>query len=132
MPKQAAFSLDRVSSRASVSPTPFRQPNRMPTPYLVIDPAHIETAADLLAGRIRAIRYRQECATYLYVDPVTLNAYAIPECKPAAEQWVRGQFGWLVGVYDLVHRKDAPMLKPTPEGIAEDLREHLTDAEVLA
>lgn len=105
----------------------FRQVRKPPF-CLVVNPSEPREAAEALANSIRGMLYRVGCPVYLYIDD-DMHAYVIPEERPIAHVWVREHLRWLVAVYGFVHRIGEPMLRPTVDGIADDLREHLADLQ---
>lgn len=94
-----------------------------PLRFCVVDPASPTIAAKLIVGRIKATRRAEGAGSYLYID-TEMNAYVISEQKPAALEWVKTHFAWLVGRY-LPLRGEG--MKLSPELLSEDIGEHLAD-----
>lgn len=121
--------VDASSRDATVGRTSgiaFRQ-CRNPTPLCMVEPEDMAPAIKSLISRISEIEKARNCGAYLFVDPKTRQAYVVSEERSIALVWVRERFGWLVGFYRLAKSKDHryPMLKPTEDGLREDLADHL-------
>lgn len=95
-------------------------------PLFTVELDNLQAAAEKLHKRIKTIRRNEGVGTYLFVDR-ELNAYPISESRPCAKDWVRTRFKELVGYYNYVRRNDLPILKPTIEGLLEDLQDHIQD-----
>ena len=94
-----------------------------PKVFCIVDPSNPEAAAKLIVGRIKATRRAEGAGSYLYID-TDMQAYVISEQKPAALEWVRSHFPWLVGRY-LPLRGEG--MKLSPALLAEDVASHLLD-----
>lgn len=94
---------------------PFRQ-RRAPRPIAWVTPATVDTAALLIAERLRAVRRDHGGTAYLFVGPSGW-AYAVPDTATCAEHWLRVHADWLVGCYAVTERHRAD--------IAGDLWDHL-------
>lgn len=95
-----------------------------PVPVGTLDPNAPAPMARALVQKIRVAHRDRGMGSYVFIDPER-QVYVLTEDKPAAQQWVRERFGWLVGFYAMVHRTGIPMLKPTAEGLVEDMLEQL-------
>jgi hypothetical protein len=102
---------------------PFRQ-KRKPTPFCVIDRSNIAKTSQRIEVRIMEIRRSLGAGTYVFIDKDD-RAYLLPDTKTCADEWVLAFFSDLVGYYDFVSRRGLPILKPTLEGITEDITDHL-------
>ena len=102
---------------------PFRQ-CWTPVPVGTLDPNAPAPMARALVQKIKAAHRDRGMGSYVFIDPER-QVYVLTEDKPAAQQWFRERFGWLVGFYAMVHRPGVPMLKPTPEGLVEDMLEQI-------
>lgn len=102
---------------------PFRQ-NRKPAPFCIIDRNNIAKTSEKIEARIREVRRSRGVGVYLFIDRDDC-AYLLPNTKTCADEWVITFFTDLVGYYDFVSRRGLPILKPTLEGIAEDITDHL-------
>ena len=99
---------------------------RLRKPVCFVDsPARIAFCANYLRGRITAMLYQHTCPVYLFIDPTDGAAYLLHEGQTSAQAWLVNHWAWFVGAYAFVHRKGMPMLRPTREGIAEDIGNHL-------
>lgn len=122
-----ASTVDSSARRATVGRTSgvaFRK-THAPIPLCVVDP---EDLAPTIAGvifRMSEIEKARNCGAYLFVDPRTGNAYVVAEERSVALLWIRERFGWLVGFYSTRKVPGIPILKPTADGLREDILDHL-------
>lgn len=113
--------------RGRTANRPFRKTHE-PTALCVVDPEDVAVAVNLIREAIRKTERSRGCGAYLYVSP-TLRAFVVTEERQCAAEWINTHFAWLVGYYRTHRCADAsiPLLRPTLEGIHEDLQDHLLD-----
>ncbi len=109
---------------------PFRQ-NRLPVPYFRLNISDAGNAAKHIFVRICEIRRATGTGAFLFVNK-DLDVYILPDTKTCAEQWVITYFTDLVGYYSYASKKGLPILKPTVDGIQEDIEDHLKSFSVDA
>ena len=118
--------LPRPATVGRTSGVAFRQ-RRSPVPVCTVRPDNVEEAIGALVDRMREIEKARSCGAYLFVDPRTRQAYVVDEDRSIVPVWIRERLHWLVGYYRTTRPADPriPVLRPTPEGLAEDLGDHL-------
>jgi len=104
----------------------YRQ-QRQPTPITTVgdDP---QVAAAVVLRALRSLQHKRSCGAFVYVDPLR-QVYFVAETRAIAPVWLRDRFDWLVGFYCTRTPTDTrvPILRPTLEGIAEDLAGQIAD-----
>lgn len=119
--------VDATARKATVGRTagvPFRQRHN-PVPLCQLDPFDLAPSVRSLIAQMAAIEKARNCGAYLFVDPKTGQAYVVSEERSIALVWVRDRFGWLVGFYSTRKVPGMPLLKPTADGLREDILDHL-------
>ncbi len=122
-----ASTVEASTRRATVGRTagvPFRQSHN-PVPLCELDPFDLAPSIRGVIAQMAAIEKARNCGAYLFVDPKTGKAYVVSEERSVAQVWVRDRFTWLVGFYSTRKVPGLPVLKPTPEGLREDILDHL-------
>lgn len=116
--------LDSQKRRVSIQQVRPYHRTYAPRVVVVVNAADPWLAAHSIHARVAAIASRQGTGAYVFIAP-TLQAYVLAEDQSCAPQWLREHFAWLVGFYSRAKRAGIPHLLPTPQGIAEDIGEHL-------
>lgn len=83
-------------------------------------------AAATIVAKVKAIHRADGGGSYVFIDP-SMNVYVVSELKPAAHEWVKTRFKWLVGAYSNIRGKPIEGLTVTQDGVTEDISEHLAD-----
>lgn len=104
----------------------FRQ-HWQPTSACSVNPDDMVSFVTVIAAAIAETKRARGCGTYLFIDP-ELNAYLIPEERPAALEWVKTKLTWMVGAYE--QKAKGPTLEL--DRLGEDVAEHLKELGVMA
>jgi hypothetical protein len=108
----------------SESRAAYRQ-HRKPVPITTVGADPLVAAAEVLRA-LRSLQHKRSCGAFVYVDPER-QVYFVAETRAIAPIWFREHFAWLVGYYCTRVPSDpkVPILRPTLEGIAEDIADQL-------
>lgn len=120
----AERALDSQKRRVSVTAISASHRQYAPRIVAVVDPDYIAAAVQAIARRLDDVQRKQGIGGYVFIDD-NLRAYVVTETQPIAATWVRERIKWLVGFYSRVKVEGVPLSVPTPEGLAEDIGEHL-------
>lgn len=103
----------------------YRQTHE-PAPLCKLDPAHVREAARSVRNAVKQVDRSRNCGVYVFVSPA-MQVFAISEERSVAQAWIRERFAWLVGFYVTKRTQNPriPWLRPTLDGIDEDLRDHM-------
>lgn len=120
-------SVESVKARKTLNRGPLHKVHAAKA-LLVIDCADPAAAVAKIAAVINETERARGCGTYLFIDPDTREVTTISETRACVHDWIKGRFGWLVGYYRttevLLHGRIEP-LRPTQDGLLEDVRDHL-------
>lgn len=104
---------------------PHRKPDGHRSPALcILVPSEIKTIANMVSSAIERIERARGCGAFLFVTD-DMDVHVISEERPVAMTWMREHYEWCVAYYRTRDRSGKPGLAPTPEGIEEDLSDHL-------
>ena len=116
--------LDSQKRRVSIQQQAPRHRQYAPRVVATINPEAPQFAIALILQRIAQIQTRYGTGAYLFIDD-TMQAYVLHDEHTATQPWLRQHFTWLVGFYSRAKLAGVPWLTATPEGLAEDIGEHL-------
>lgn len=114
--------------RGATAGIAFRQVWK-PKPLFTLNPEAPDVSE--IVRRIAEVERSRGCSAYLFID-AGLQVYVVSEEKPFMQEILRNfaghaWFPWFVACYRTVRPADKalPVMRPSPEGVLEDVIDHL-------